>query len=399
MLKSVVNMLDSIGAHKNVNNHSSKRISLSIISPKPIKNLSADFCDISRVDIGYLTILKALWVSDVFIVCGGTMFHDGYPKSRHKKYRLVLLKLMLLIVFARILGSKVGLIGIGLGRFTRPFTKFVTAISLWAAHEVVVRDENSLKDGVDLIGENKVTLGGDLAHLSLQTSLTSSRFENRMIENQDEIWLLLSLVPPKLISTSSPYEAMEFAANLEEELKKWLDADKRHRIECLSLNNGRHDSDYQYMHAFYSRLEARHQGRVHFHAFNGDQGEIFDRCIRADIILAMRFHLVLCGYMSRRTTFALPYQRKVSDLAHSLDFPEHQIIYPCGKQAAKQLSKQLKYHEVLNEQNLYSSRILERIEILNNVNFFALQGLLRSVFVEEMYQEEKARIYQKRLRA
>lgn len=154
------------------------------------------------------------WAS-AFVVCGGTMFHDSFPDERHRAYRRNLAAIAGLCGAARATGCKVLLLGIGVGPLRRRFTRAAARIAIAAASEIRVRDRSSLED-IEALGGRapKLSLGHDLAFLA--------EAQLPVAAPQGQATLVLSLVPPELVSTSPAAEARVFPESLLGELEAFL---------------------------------------------------------------------------------------------------------------------------------------------------------------------------------
>jgi len=90
------------------------------------------------------SVFRAIAASDEVFICGGTTFHDNYTGDTARRHSRTMLKFVLLSLWARALGKKVKLIGIGLGPLRRSWTTRLTKAWLALASVRIVRDGASL---------------------------------------------------------------------------------------------------------------------------------------------------------------------------------------------------------------------------------------------------------------
>lgn len=258
------------------------------------------------------------WAS-AFVVCGGTMFHDSFPDERHRAYRRNLAAIAGLCAAARLLGCKVLLLGIGIGPLRRRFTRAAARIAIAAASEIRVRDRCSLEDIEALSGGSpKLSLGRDLAFFAA-TQLPVAAPHERPI-------LVVSLVPPDLVSTSSSAEAQAFLDYLLEALRAHLEEHSEWRVAVLAAAVGEVDDDRLVAEHVTERLSAAFPGRVELLPFNGDPFFFLRTIASARAVLASRYHVATAAELVGAPTLWLPYQRKVADGAAEFGVEDERVI-------------------------------------------------------------------------
>lgn len=268
------------------------------------------------------------WAS-AFVVCGGTMFHDSFPDGRHRRYRMNLAAIAGLCVAARVTGRKVLLLGIGIGPLRRRFTRASARIAIATASEIRVRDRRSLEDIEALSGGSpKLSLGRDLAFFGAAQLPVAAPKERPT--------LVMSLVPPDLVSTTSSAQAEAFLDRLLERLVAHLEQHPEWRVAVLAAAVGEIDDDRLVAAHVASRLSAAFRGRVERLSFEGDPFSFLRTIASARAVLASRYHVATAAELIGVPTLWLPYQRKVADGAAELGVEDERVIplNPAGARKA-----------------------------------------------------------------
>lgn len=251
--------------------------------------------------------LKGLaWATD-FVLCGGTVFHDGYPDDRHASYRKNLIAVAGLLRVARLAGRRVHLAAIGLGPLRRPLTRRTARIALGSATTIGLRDDRSVADATALGFAGRFTQVRDLAH---DSGLDTMRADHRG-------GLALSLVSTDLISTTDPATAMAFYEGLAALVAGWQ-ARTGEPVRLLIICVGAADSDVTFGEAFQHRLRAAGVTELSLVPFDGDPTAMARELAQARGVIAMRFHAATLAEKIGTPTFWLAYQRKVLDGAADL---------------------------------------------------------------------------------
>ncbi|MCP8890320.1 polysaccharide pyruvyl transferase family protein [Sphingomonas faeni] len=263
------------------------------------------------------SFLKGLiWATD-FVLCGGTVFHDGYPDDRHTSYRKNLIAVAALLRVARLAGRRVHLAAIGLGPLRRPLTRYTARIALGSATTIGLRDDRSVTDAIMLGFADRFTQVRDLAH---DSGLDGLRADVRR-------GLALSVVSTNLISTTDPITAAAFYDDLAD-LIATFQARTGEPVRLLIICVGSADSDVGVSESWQRRLHAVGVRDLTVVPFNGSPAEMAGELARVRGVIAMRFHAATLAQKIGTPTFWLAYQRKVLDGAADLAVPHDRIGTP-----------------------------------------------------------------------
>jgi polysaccharide pyruvyl transferase WcaK-like protein len=275
-------------------------------------------------------ILKGMWWAGSFAICGGTMFHDGYPSKRHRKYRLNLVALAGLCLLARSFGLNVILAGVGLGPFRRQLTILMTKIALMSATRVIVRDNQSYREALSLkIGPPRLIESQDL---SVNSGI---RLEFR---EQVRPYISISVVSPDLTSITSSADVQEFHERLAAEVAAYLRSNDTIDVRILIVGVGRNDSDEFISLAFADLFSGELRERISIVYFDGDP-ILFSQIIgNSKAVLATRYHVAVAAHLLGVPCFWIAYHRKLIDTANAFGVPSDSVEVPRGA-TAKQIGK------------------------------------------------------------
>lgn len=256
------------------------------------------------------------WASD-FVLCGGTVFHDGYPDDRHALYRKNLVAVAGLLGIARLARRRVHLAAIGLGPLRRPLTRCTAAIAFRSATTIGLRDDRSVADATALGFAGRFTQVRDLAH----------DCELDVVYTGERQGLVLSLVSTDIISTTDPATANTFYDNLAKCIAEFQ-ARTGETIRLVVICVGSADSDVAFSEAFGRRLRDAGVTDLIQQPFNGDPAAIAQDLAQARGVIAMRFHAATLSEKIGTPTFWLAYQRKVLDGAADAAVPQARVGIP-----------------------------------------------------------------------
>lgn len=254
-----------------------------------------------------LQILKGVLWADAVVLGGGTIFHDAYPDERYQKYWRNLLIISLIFVFARLCRRHVSLAGVGIGPLRRGRTRMFTTLLKWSAHDISVRDQQSLDDLASLPGrQDKVRLADDLsAFADLGSTAPSGGAAANIVG--------LSLVPPAVVSGAAAGQVEALYDALAGHLSASLGSGAIDRVVLFSANVGK-DSDLPVAMRMITLLSA-HADKVEHVAFDGNPAHFVQRLGECKQVLAARYHVAIVTTTLRIPTLWLAYQRKVMDAA------------------------------------------------------------------------------------
>ena len=288
---------------------------LSVVSDEAYFTPLIEAMGAKRVPRRLAAVISALRGCDILIQGGGSVFHDSYVGSARLRYWKNLCMWLVVFALARLRGSKVLLLGAGVGPVHHRLTRMLCRLALSCAHGIMVRDSASFDTACSLGLGHVVDTGFDVAVL-LAAEFTRRRRKRRLVIGVAPCSLEPFSQDETLVAgywTELAEALGEFARNAEAE------------IRLFGLCTGyRFPSDEATCRAMAGRLPdaVEWQLRLYPDTMTNAVAE-FAEC---DVVVAARYHGLLAAFLAGSKLLAVTYNRKVGDLARSLGLAEDCIM-------------------------------------------------------------------------
>lgn len=259
-------------------------------------------------------LLRGLIASDGLALGGGTLIHD-HGQSKRFRYRGAL-KSFLLAAVSRSLGKPVVCVGMGLGPVHRPFTKWLARRVLRWSKFVGLRDHASLELARALCPGCEPVRGADLAfHLEIG-KVEPPKHPVRCVG--------LQILPVAGVLGRGHIPALPEALDAPILLSQ-LQARNVKRVKIFAFSTKPKEDD---------RNEAEKWARV-FRPSLACQVCVPDSPQRAlkemaecDVLMGMRYHFTLFGFLLQRPQIALAYHPKCIQLVRDLGYADRVFMEP-----------------------------------------------------------------------
>ncbi len=245
----------------------------------------------------FLTAARTLLRTDWLIFGGGTCFTDSAGDGSFKLFML-----------AKLLGCRLGYIGVGIGDLNHQSRKWKTKILLRISDLITFRDNRSYTYGLALAGkssDNKIYKTEDLCYLGIDNQ-TSGKVENT--HDVKPVWVI-SVRP---LEQYLPKEQLE---TFWDDWTDWLyDILKKNRplkIVFLPIDDQR---DIPISKTICQSIKDKdlHHNNLEIAVENNLSADEKRRLLAsADHIISMRLHACLLGYAYNVPTFGIAYCKKV----------------------------------------------------------------------------------------
>lgn len=284
------------------------------VLPVPDPDVSPSYApNVRAIGYGAKSVLKAVIESDVLVVCGGTTFHDNYAGRKHTRHLSNLLKFVVLSLVARLTRSRVLLLGIGVGPFTRRPTRWLTNAWLGLASAVLVRDSQSYDYIVSVVGwlgpRRQIAADSDLA--------TLLSYVDRGVRNeQSSKVLLINVMDASAFAAEFDQAAVgRFYDSLAEALvSNYPD----HEYQIAAVGVGSIDNDYDACSAMEASLAALSPGCSSSVRVVTDPAEFVGLASAADLCVVTRLHAALLSHIAGASTISIVYHQKTVRMWRSL---------------------------------------------------------------------------------
>ena len=290
-------------------------ITFTIYSQKPI-TVPSEVRDLVKFVSESKKVLREIKRSSAFIMGGGTIMYDyGYNMNLLNVKRLLInLKILLLIIWAKLCKNKVYLLGIDVGSVTTFFGKFILKQIYRLSTFISVRDNLSYTVFNELGGGNKVLLAFDLATL-LPLPMTKRTKENI---------LGISILPFFEIYHGDKEKDRLFVHEIAKGLNQWLKRDPRNRI-YLFVFKGKSKAD-DVLITEMLRKQLNPSERVKLIPYNPDPVETLSKVAQSDAFVGMRYHSCMFAYLTDTPLLIINYFQKCQALAEDIGLPKHAVI-------------------------------------------------------------------------
>jgi polysaccharide pyruvyl transferase WcaK-like protein len=292
-------------------------VQLSIVADESYFTKSIRDLGAKRIPRRVGSVLSALRHCDILVQGGGSIFHDSYLGRTRLRYWKNLAMWLVLFLLARMAGTKVMLLGSGVGPIHHPVTHLLCRLALSCADSIMVRDQASLGTVRSLRLTRLPCAGFDLA------VLRERDFARAIPERRER--LVLGVAPCSL----EPFcRDRNVAAHYWMELAEALGEFALRtgaQVRLFGLFTGyRFGSDEGTCRAMADRLPASVERELSLYPRNR---HTFTRDLAGcDVLISARYHGLMAGFMSGSSLAAITYNRKVGDLARSIGLPEDCII-------------------------------------------------------------------------
>ena len=282
-----------------------------IIVPPETKNL------VKFVRLAPRTVFQEIMRSSIFILGGGTHFHDHGIKIRQLK---MLYKNFILFMLAKLFCKRIYFLGIGVEHLSTTWGRFLTKQICRLADFISVRDESSYKilEGMRL--KNKVTLSFDLAAL-LQPLLTSDK---SLIKKRDMKILGISILPFFEIYYGDKEKDILFVHEIAKGLNQWLKRDRQNLIYLFVFRGKSIADDVLITEMLQKQLNPAE--RVKLIPYNPDPVETMSEVDQCHAFIGMRYHSCVFAYLTNTPLLVINYFRKCQALAEDVGLSKHTII-------------------------------------------------------------------------
>ena len=262
---------------------------------------------ISIVPRNRLKILHEIARHDVVIILGGTLLHSSCSRVRYDLAGLAFLGLM---IYSRMLGKRIGLIGMGLGPFQRRIGNTLGRWSCRLAHYISVRDPASYEWLLQSkVGSCDFRRCADPAYGMKPTSV-----------KQDIKRLGISALPYHAGYSKDPGGDYKIVEAYCEVVEYWLSQSNNNEVVLLPFNNKEGvDSDLNVLTEIYQRFQ--NSGRIQIISYSPNPNSMIRELSRCFRVIAMRYHSVLLTHLVNIPMVVVDYHGKTTSLLREIGFP------------------------------------------------------------------------------
>ena len=295
----------------------------------------AEFVVLSRIPVTTPTSIKdrvrfvkpaaipAFWQiarSQVFIIGGGTHIHDYGKDIKNIK---ILLRLLIIMAFAKISGNKVYLIGNGIGPISTKWGKILTRLICCMADNITVRDKASYRvlETLELANANRASLSFDLSALLMPLQETSSSDAK---ESANKKILGICITPIFTIYYGDKERDLAIINEIARSVNQQLTAIPQLWIYLFIFKDGPKDSDVWITKSLEERLNPPE--RVKLIPYDPDPRETLTQVAQCFAFVGTKYHSCLFAYLNNIPLLVVDYHPKCCALANEIGLPKHAVV-------------------------------------------------------------------------
>jgi len=262
-------------------------------------------------------VLKEILNSSVFMIGGGTHFHDyGSNKLRWNK---VIFKILTLILLSKIFRKYVFLVAIGVGPITNFLGKIQVKLICVLSDFISVRDKASYKVIRSLGVKKDVLLTFDPAVL-LEPMFNT----NPTKKTKDRKILGVSILPVFKLFFETEEMDLLLIKEIAVGLNDWLKEDLQNVIHIFVFNDEPKGGDLAISKLLYERLQPSR--RVKLIPYDTSPIMVLSRIAKCYAFVGMRFHSCIFAYQNNIPLLMIEYHPKCSAVAETIGLPNHAVI-------------------------------------------------------------------------
>ncbi len=274
-----------------------------------------------QVRLIFLSMAKAIPRRAVFILCGGTHFHDDYIGVRLLRHHAYMIRFLFLAAIARSRGCRVELLGMGIGPVRTMAAKLVIRAVLALTHRVTVRDRASWEELQRLGYHGKKEIYFDLA----AGLCPAGGRPPREMESRPVLGISVTVVP-----AAYHRHGEDWVTAVGERVGERLARDDELRVRIFEIRGGKREGDGQLSEILRQRIERaagrKRSERVRVIPYDDDPGETFKRMQQCSHFLATRYHAAILGFLAGCRLGVLAYHRKVLDFSKMVELDPKLVV-------------------------------------------------------------------------
>jgi len=266
------------------------------------------------VSLDVPNLLRAILACDVVILGGGTHFHN---LNKNPRYFWLLLRYLMIFLFARIGGKRVYLVGIGIGPLETEWARFLTISILRLADFVLVRDTRSHCTALSL-GCERAYLGFDLSCLLVGSVSVVANESSRKV-------LGISVLPAYEIYYHDPVSDLRLVDAVASAALVWLNKGPEYCVRLIEFKGRTKETDFGVTTELRQRLSS-YDARIEHSPHRDNPRDMLRVIGECDALIAMRYHACLFSYLASVPAIFIEYHRKNASLAEDVLLPPKSLI-------------------------------------------------------------------------
>jgi polysaccharide pyruvyl transferase WcaK-like protein len=294
--------------------------------------------------------LKTLWSTDILLYGGGTVFTDSSGDGSFK-----------LFILAKLLGCKIGYIGVGLGSLTKTSRILKTRILLRLSYLVVFRERTSFDHAVKIAGKRKEFLvRPDLWYLDY-----CERMDDLLKKSRQNNSIVICLRPIDQYVNNGEHSKVVYK-NIYDNLVRLIISEQYSHIELVTIDNVK---DRNITSEFQEYLSDKGISAIVYCELKVN--EKLEKLASARFVFSMRLHSSYTAYYCNVPFHSVAYSTKLNifhDHVNNSNYTQLSALKTKGyKMDLLQKNTRENRDAHLNNPKLYSDQILALGQIIHDL--------------------------------
>lgn len=266
-----------------------------------------------------ITVFREFIRSSIFIIGGGTHIFDYGIFTRNLR---ILLRLFILLLFAKVFGTKTYLIGNGIGPISTTWGKVLAKLVCHLADYMTVRDKVSYEVLEALGLANKASLAFDLSALVEPEYETTGIDEHSRKESKQILGI--SITPVFEIYRGDKKKDFLVVDTISKDINRELKRNPKLETWVFNFKGQSKDDDFLISQTLRERLGSSE--RIKLIHYNPDPRETLTQVRECSVFIGMRYHACLFAYLNNIPLLIIDYHPKCRALAEEIELPDNAII-------------------------------------------------------------------------
>jgi len=248
---------------------------------------------VTKVRFSPLAIAQSVTDRENLVVTGGSHFHDRY-RTRRGALKVFTFYLSL-VLFAKVLGRKVHLVGHGVGPLDGALSTWTAATTFWLANTSTVRDPQSARELPDRVPDPVVAFD------------TSALLDVPETDSTDETVLGVSVTPAFKKLEGRPGRDDDLVSAVAEAIDDPVIRDNVDRVVVYAFHSGSYNDDLSMTNELAAAIEGL---PTNIETYEDNPIEFIAATGATDYFLGMKYHSLVFAYLNVTPTLAVSYHPK-----------------------------------------------------------------------------------------
>jgi len=288
-----------------------------VLSPIPIIVPPEVEGIVKYVKPSIFSVWKEILKASIFVIGGGTHLSDYGNEMKALKN---LLRIFLLVLYAKILCKKVYILGNGIGPLQTRFGRFLARATCCLADYITVRDKTSYKFLIEWDLIDKASLAFDLSVL-----ISSGRNGINIQKDIEKKKILgISVTPVFKIYYRSKEKDFIVVNEISKHVNDWLKREPNSEVRLFVFHGDSKDDDTSITRLLYKKLYP--SSRIKIVPYEPNPQKMITQVGQCKYFIGMKYHSLVFAYVNRIPLLVIKYHPKCYAFAEEIGLKKNAIL-------------------------------------------------------------------------